>query len=556
MVQKMIRYFRTKGARRFARHLFSRVFGTEEMSYRRWRRLHRLTERELKRQRTEKYAVMPRFSIFFLPSAEAHLTEGRMMKSIHRQTYRNWEVHTEKSVNEALEQASGDYFVFLDPDGALAPNALFACVEYRNKNGDFELLYCDEDQVSFDGKKYFSPQFKSGFNLDLLRSKDYISHFFIIRRNVCDKVGNFREIYKEAQGYDYVLRCAEECRAIVRLPQMLYHKTVKCPMRNSYTDKKGMEDRKEVLREHLKRCKLRAEVSDGEVEGTTSVRYILQGEPLVSIIIPNKDHMEDLKRCVNSLYEISSYHNIEILIIENNSTSEKIFDFYEELQKKHKNIKILIWREGAEFNYAALNNFGSREAFGKYLLFLNNDTEIIAPGSIREMVSYVQRLDVGIVGARLWYQDYTIQHAGVILGLGDVAGHAFRETPRGEAGYDDRAVCAQDYTAVTAACMMISRQLFVEVGGFDERLKVAFNDVDLCMKVRREGKLVTYTPVAQLLHYESKSRGLDDTEEKKQKYWREVRYFQEKWQKELEEGDPYYNPHLTLEKHDFSLKIC
>ena len=556
MIQKMARYLRTRGIRRFVRHLISRAFGVEEMSYRRWRRLHRLTKKEIEGQKMAEFPVMPKFSIVFLPSSGMHTSRERMLASIRSQTYPNWELCVQQSVNEALEQASGDYFVFLDPEGALAPNALFACVRYRNQNGDFELLYSDEDQMSPDGKAYFSPQFKSGFNPDLLRSKDYISHFFVVRRDVREKTGGFEEAYKDAQGYAYVLRCVENCRTIVRLPQMLYHKSVERPLPDSYAGGRAGVCKRAALLAHLERLGLQADVTAGEAPGVNRIRYLLREEPLVSVIIPNKDHGDDLKRCVGSVCRASSYHNMEILIIENNSTRKETFACYKELEETFENVRVLTWSGGKEFNYAALNNFGSRQAAGKYLLFLNNDTELIEADSIREMVSYAQRADVGIAGARLWYPDDSVQHAGVILGLGGVAGHAFKDAKKGDFGYDGRAVCAQDYTAVTAACMLISRQMFETVGGFDEKLKVAFNDVDLCMKVRREGKLVVYTPYAQMYHYESKSRGLDDTEEKQRQYQREVSYFRKKWRKELEEGDPYYNPHLTLEKHDFSLQIC
>ena len=556
MIQKMIKYFRTKGARRFTRHLISRLFGVEEMSYSRWRKIHRIKRRELNRQKNTGFAVMPKFSVFFLPLQCGSKKQQTMLDSIRSQTYQNWELCINKSINEALAEASGDYFVFLDPVGKLAPNALFECVKYRNVQTDFDLLFTDEDQMMSDGKRSFCPQFKSGFNLDLLRSKDYISHFFIIRRAVWEKTGGLRSEFCGAQGYDLVLRCAENSREIVRLPQMLYHKMVERPMKNSYECKRWEEYQKEALREHLKRCGLQVNVESGEVPGVHRIRYQIQDEPLVSIIIPNKDHVEDLKRCIESLNCSSSYSNIEIVIVENNSSREETFEYYKYIQKKYRNLKILIWQGDREFNYSSLNNFGSKEATGKYLLFLNNDTELIAADSIREMVGCAEREDVGIVGARLYYPDCSIQHAGVILGLGGVAGHAFRETFDGDAGYDERIVCAQDYSAVTAACMLIKAQLFQKVGCFDENLKVAFNDIDLCLKVRREGKLVMYTPYAELYHYESKSRGLDDTEAKQKQYKKEVKYFQRKWHRELEEGDPYYNPSLTLEKHDFSLKVC
>ena len=293
----------------------------------------------------------------------------------------------------------------------------------------------------------------------------------------------------------------------------------------------------------------------GQDLGLYRVQYLIEKEPVVSILIPNKDHKEDLERCIQSLFDVSIYKSFEIIVIENGSVEESTFQYYEQLCNSHDNVKVVTWVANDGFNFSALNNFGAAYANGEYLLFLNNDTEILKKDAILEMVSHASRKEVGAVGARLYYPDGTVQHAGVIVGLGGIAGHAFKDFPRQNGGYFYRSFCIQDYSAVTAACMMMSKKLFDEIGGFDEKLKVAFNDIDLCMEIRKRDKLIVYTPYAELYHYESKSRGLENTKEKVQRFNSEVEYFAKKWKNELNAGDPYYNINLTLEKHDFSLKI-
>ena len=378
-----------------------------------------------------------------------------------------------------------------------------------------------------------------------------------MKRQIQQQVGMLCEVYNGAQDYDFILRCTEKSRQIFHIPQILYHwrahqdSTAENPESKLYAFEAG----KRALEAHLKRCGEKSSVEMGEYLGLYRVKYILDKEPMVSILIPNKDHVEDLNRCIQSLYDVSNYTNFEIIVIENGSKEEKTFSYYKSISKKYSEVKVISWKGEQGFNFSALNNFGVKYAKGEYLLFLNNDTQIINADSIREMVSIARRQDVGAVGAKLFYPDGTIQHAGVILGIGGIAGHAFREFAHNANGYFSRIICTQDYSAVTAACMMMSKRLFEKIGGFDEQLKVAFNDIDLCMQIRKEGKLVVYTPFAELYHYESKSRGLENTKEKVKRFNSEVDYFAKKWEKELEAGDPYYNPNLTLERHDFSLQV-
>ena len=281
------------------------------------------------------------------------------------------------------------------------------------------------------------------------------------------------------------------------------------------------------------------------------VSYLVRGEPLVSIVIPNKDHVDDLKKCIDAIEQRSTYRNYEIIIVENNSVQQETFAYYESLVE-NPHIQVLYWQE--EFNYSKINNFGVAHTKGKYILLLNNDTELISPDFITQMLGYCQRKDVGIVGARLYFEDGTIQHAGVIVGIGGIAGHAFSAMDEQAGIYQLRTSVACDYSAVTAACLMISRETFDAVGGLDPEFQVAFNDVDFCLKVRKLGKLVVYVPQAKLYHYESKSRGKEDTVKKQKRFHSEMQLFQSRWVDILATGDPYYNMNLALDAFDFSVR--
>ena len=375
-----------------------------------------------------------------------------------------------------------------------------------------------------------------------------------VRSDLLKKVGELDPAYDGAQDYDFLLRCTEKTREIRHIPKVLYHwrwteeSTAADPAAKEYAFAAGAR----AVRDHLMRIGIPAAVTRGAHDGTYRVRESIKGEPLISIIIPNKDHIGDLTRAVSSIEEKSSYRNFEFIVVENNSTSEETFAGYEELKKKYKSVRVIRY-EGA-FNYSAINNLGASEAKGEYLLFLNNDTELIAPDSLEVMLGASVREDVGAVGARLYFEDGSIQHAGVVLGYGGIAGHAFREFGPEEAGYQNRILLRQDVSAVTAACMLVRSSVFEEVGGFHEGLAVAFNDIDLCMKISASGKYIVYEPGAEFCHYESKSRGYEDTPDRQARFLGEVCVFKERWQKELSAGDPFYNPNLTLERPDFTLK--
>lgn len=459
-----------------------------------------------------------------------------------------------ENTNEALKLADGDFIMLADHDDLLEKNAVFEIVRALNQAKDTDIVYTDEDKITMDGRNYFDPAFKPDFNLDFLRSSNYICHIFAVRKEIIDEIGGFRSEFDGAQDLDLILRCCEKARRIVHVPKVLYHwrahpaSTAENPDSKQYAFEAG----RKALMEHYRRTGLEAEVQCTKVFGRYRTVFPMKGEPMVSILIPNKDHAGDLGKCLESVIQKTTYRNYEILILENNSQEPETFSYYEEVCRKYPQVKIIYWKD--DFNYAAINNFGEKNASGEYLVFLNNDVELITPEWLEEMLGYCQREDVGAVGVRLYYPDDTIQHAGVIIGLGGIAGHIFSGTPRKEYGYTARIISTQDLSAVTAACMMTPRKLFRSVGGFDETFQVAFNDIDYCMKVREKDQLVVYDPYVELYHYESKSRGKEETAEKMKRFHGEIQRFKRKWPDILRQGDPYYNPNLSLKDGNCMLR--
>ena len=431
-------------------------------------------------------------------------------------------------------------------------NTIPAAVVTVHENTAFETVLKEVEKS--DGKALFDPHFKPDFNPDLLCSVNYICHLFVVKKELLDKVGGFRAEYDGAQDYDFIFRCTENAKQICHIPKVLYHwrchpnSTASNPESKLYAFEAG----RRAVQAHYERTGIHAEVFKGEYLGLYRTKFIRDHDPLISIIIPNKDHIDDLKRCMESIEQKSTYKNYEYIIVENNSTDSATFEYYKKLEAENPKVRMVYW-DGV-FNYSAINNYGASFAKGEYLLLLNNDTEIINPDCLEELLGYCMRKDVGAVGARLYYEDDTIQHAGVVIGFGGIAGHCFVQQKRGTTGYCHRIICAQDYSAVTAACMMVKKSAFDAVGGLSEELAVAFNDIDFCMKLRKAGYLIVYNPYAELYHYESKSRGLEDTPEKVARFNKEIATFEKKWPEILKNGDPYYNPNLTLKSQDFSLK--
>lgn len=590
-IDKVTNYYKEHGAKGVAWRVMEKLIGIRPgaISYSKWIAQNTPDERELARQRDEQFPYMPVFSIVvpLFRTKAAYL--GELIESVRSQSYGAWElclsdgsgedsplagileeycrmdgrirvVRAEKplgiseNTNAAIRMARGDYLVFADHDDILAPDALYECAHRIYEDGVYDVLYSDEDKISMDGKKRFDPQFKTDFNPDLLRSMNYICHLLVVRREFACQVGFLDGSYDGAQDYDFILRCTEATERIAHIPKILYH--WRCHEESTAVNQESklyaFEAGWRALQAHLDRLGIRGEVSRGEYLGLYRTRYFVKDEPLVSILIPNKDHREDLERCISSLHQKSLYRNYEILIIENNSERQETFALYEELVRADERVKVVTYQ--GSFNYSAINNFGASHALGEYFLFLNNDTEMISEESIGEMLELCSRENTGAVGARLYYGDGTVQHAGVVIGLGGIAGHAFSGERRSATGYCRRIICTQDMSAVTAACMMMKRQDFEELGGFDESLEVTFNDVDLCLRVREMGKWVVYTPYAQFYHYESKSRGNEDTTEKVERFHGEIRRFLDKWSSFLEKGDPFYSPNLTRMRPDFSLR--
>lgn len=586
-LQKGFRYLKHYGPKEFWIRLHER-FEPEEIPYGPWYEAYVPDEQTLEKQRKQKFSQSPLISI----AVPAYKTPGvflrQMLDSVRTQTYGNWELcianaspgeeemgkilreyakkdprirwmdlkenlGISENTNAAFAMAQGEFVGLLDHDDLLAPNALYEVVKAINETKDVDVVYTDEDKVTADLSEHFQPHFKPDFNLDLLRSNNYICHFFVVRRSILAQTGGFRKEFDGAQDHDLIFRCTEQAREIAHVPEILYHwrthreSTADNPASKMYAYDAG----KRAIEAHLARMQVQGTVSHTPDYGFFRVKYPVQGSPLVSVIIPNKDETETLRSCIRSLKENTTYKNFEILIIENNSTTKEIFSYYKELSRE-ENIRIFNWKK--EFNYSAINNFGARKARGEYLLFLNNDIQVITPDWMEEMLGVCQREEVGAAGVKLIYPDNTIQHAGCVIGIGGIAGHMFVDMPAERSGYLHKASLLQDMSAVTAACMMIKRSVFQKVKGFTEELAVAFNDVDLCLKVRREGYLIVYDPYARLYHMESKTRGAEDSEAKMRRFQTEIEYMRCHWLDILKKGDPYYNKNLSLTKWNYSLK--
>ena len=516
-----------------------------------------------------------------------------MIDSVVTQTYKNWELcladgsddkHTdvgricqeyiekdsrikyqkiEKNLgisgntNVCFSMATGNFIGLFDHDDVMHPSLLFECVK--------TVCEKDADYVYTDEATFTSPNlddlivlhFKPDYSPDNLRANNYICHFSMFDADLLKKTGLFRPEYDGSQDHDMILRLTEEAKHVCHIPKILYYWR---SHPNSVAADIGaktyaIDAAKRAVHDHM-RDYYGIEV---EVESTRAfptifqIKYPINGEPLISIVIPNKDHVEDLRRCITSIEKKSIWKNYEIVVVENNSVEQSIRDYYKELESDPK-VKIVTYEGG--FNYSRINNVGVKETKGEYLLFLNNDTEVISPDWMEQLLMYAQRKDVGAVGAKLYYADNTIQHAGVVIGLGAhrSAGHTHYKMPREHLGYMGRLCYAQDVTAVTGACLMVKKSIYEEVDGLDESFTISLNDVDLCLKIREKGYLNIFTPFAELYHYESKTRGMEEGE-KLRRYERECAHFRDKWKEQLDAGDPYYNPNFSLDYSDFTLRF-
>ena len=586
---KTARYIKNNGLAALPGKVVSHIKKTDRPAeYSEWVKHHFADAGTIEKQKQTHFEYEPLLSIVVPLYKTPEKFLNKLINSVKAQSYANWELvlsdgsgepspigeqllaavasderikvvkadvqhRIAENTNRAIEAASGEFIIFADHDDELEPDALFEVVKALNEDPSLDIIYTDEDKTDENTANFFEPHMKPEFNPDLLRTVNYICHMFVVRKELLDCAGWLRPEFDGAQDYDLILRCTEKSQKIKRIPRVLYHwraheaSTSEDPESKRYAFEAG----KRALQAHFDRLGIKAEVYEGEKPGLYRTRYIRSRDPLISILIPNKDHIEDLKKCMDSLDERSTYRNFEYIIIENNSEKDETFEFYKQLEAGRDNVKVVYYDGG--FNFSKINNFGAKYAAGEYLLLLNNDIEMIAPESLEEMLGYCMREDVGAVGARLYYEDDTIQHAGVVIGYGGIAGHCFVMQPRWTTGYMHRIICAQDYSAVTAACMLVDKNVYEKVGGLSEELAVAFNDIDFCMKVTDAGYKVVYAPYAVLYHYESKSRGLEDSPEKKARFNKEIEIFKRKWPDIFVTGDPYYSPNLTLKSQDFSL---
>ncbi len=552
------------------------------------------TPEQADKQRSAKFDKMVKISIL-VPLYNTPLNFlDEMIGSVINQTYQNWELcladgsddahdnvgarcqeYREKdkrivykklaanggisaNTNECYTMASGEYIGLFDHDDVLHPSALYEYVKVINEEGA-DYLYCDETTFKGDSiNNMITLHFKPDFAPDNLRANNYICHFSVFSRRLLEGTELFRSGFDGSQDHDMILRLTSSARKVVHVPKLLYYwRSHKASTASDISAKPyAIAAAKGAVADHLTRCGFK----NFEIKSTRAfdtifeIKYEILSEDKISILIPNKDHLEDLRRCIHSIQERSTYENYEIIVIENNSTEKAVFDYYDTLREQ-KNITVVTYT-GA-FNYAKINNFGAGFATGKYLLLLNNDTQVISMNWLEAMLMYAQRPDVGAVGAKLYYGDRTIQHAGVVIGLGAhrTAGHTHYKINYDNLGYMGRLCYAQNVSAVTGACLMVRKSLYDALGGLDEAFAVALNDVDFCLRIRDKGYLNVFTPFAELYHFESASRGSDAADSQKAaRYEEESALFRGRWKELLAKGDPYYNPNFSLDRSDYSLR--
>lgn len=552
------------------------------------------TQEERDRQERAVFERMPKISILvpLWNTPQDFLQE--MIGSVQKQTYGNWElcladgsdddhayvgeycrrlaetdgriVYQKLQKNEGIsgntnqcyKLATGEFIGLFDHDDILHPCALYEYVKVINEQ-DADFVYCDEATFkSPDIDKMITMHFKPDYAIDNLRANNYICHFSVFARNLLEGTELFRTQFDGSQDHDMILRLTDNARKVVHVPKLLYYWRAHAGSVAGNIEAKPyvVEAARGAVADHLRRHGFShfTITSTRAFETIFKISYEIIGEPKISIVIPNKDHTEDLRRCIKSIVEKSTWENYEIIVVENNSETKEIFSYYEEL-KNNPQIKVVTY--DGEFNYSRINNLGVSQATGDYVLLLNNDTQVITVNWMEELLMYAQRQDVGAVGGKLYYGDKTIQHAGVVIGLGAhrTAGHVHYRQKRENLGYMGRLCYAQNMTAVTGACLMVKKALYEEAGGLDESFAVSLNDVDFCLKLRSMGYLNVFTPFAELYHFESISRGLDDKGASAERYNDESARFRKKWEKELAAGDPYFNPNFSLDKPDFSLRV-
>lgn len=584
-----VRYYRKKYGtkktiKKIISKIYSKIFRKQEIAkiqgerekYQSWIQNNEPSQEELDIQRKTKFENNYKFSIV-VPMYNTPVNFfAELVDCLKEQTYSNWELcladgspeenqelkeiiesddrikyiflNDNKGIsgntNEALKLATGDYILLVDHDDLLPIFCLYELAKTINANPDVEFIYTDEDKIEGTKDRRCDPHFKPDFAIDTLRSNNYITHLSVFKKELMDKLGGFRDKYNGAQDFDIIIRATENSKNIIHIAKVLYHWRVHPNSTAMVADAKpyAYEAGIRVIEDHLQRQNLNAKVTHGgDIPGVYEVEYEVQGDPKVSIIIPNKDSVKLLRNCVNSILKLTTYKNYEIVIVENNSENSKTFDYYETIQKID-NVRVIKYPEKG-FNYSKIINFGVKNCENsEFVVQLNSDTEVLTNNWLEKFIGFAQRKDVGAVGARLYYEDKSIQHAGIGIGICDLAANLLTNTPRNFHAYFGRECLTQDLSAVTGACLFCRRSIYEEVGYMDEEnFAVAFNDVDFCLKIRQAGYLIVYNPYVEFMHYESKTRGYEDTPEKKARFERESNNFRAKWRKVLDAGDPYSN---------------
>jgi GT2 family glycosyltransferase len=469
--------------------------------------------------------------------------------------FRETNGHIAAASNSALAIATGEFIVLLDHDDQISPDALFENALMVNRRPDVDVIYSDEDKIDEDGERH-SAYFKPDWAPESLLARNYVCHLGVYRRELVQSVGGFRAGFEGSQDYDLLLRVTEKTDRVEHIPRVLYHWRVHSGSSSATRDQKGyaLDAARRALEEALERRGEPGRVEHDEIRGGLyTVRYELRRPGKVSIIIPTRDHGDDVDLCLRSLFERSSYQDVEVIVIDNGSRDRRSLEqFASWAEREPERLKLVPY--DVPFNFSRINNYGVSVSSGDYLLFLNNDTEIITTDWIEAMLEQAQRPAIGAVGAKLLYPDNTIQHAGVIVGLGGVAGHSHKYFPSDAPGYFYTLQTVNNFSAVTAACLMVRRAAFDEVGGFDEALAIAFNDVDFCLRLRSAGYRNVYLPHVVLYHHESKSRGLENTEEKQARFLLEQQIMHERWKTDIV-PDPYYNVNLTRDRENYEIGI-
>lgn len=573
--------------------LYNRIFKKQSFFYQQeryitWMKNNEPNEQELEKQRNTKFEKNPKFSIVVPMYNTPKKYFEELVNCLLNQTYTNWElcladgseqkddelneiIEKDKRIkykflnknegiagntNEALKMVTGDFILLLDHDDLLPVFCLYEIAKTINRNPEVEYIYTDEDKINEEKSKRCKPHFKPDFALDTLRSNNYITHLSIFKKELMNKLEGFKSSYDGAQDFDIIIRAIENTDKIVHIPKILYHwrinenSTAMSSEAKPYAYEAGIR----VIEDHLKRQGLKAKVTHGgDIKGVYEVQYEVTGNPKISIIIPNKDGIKLLKRCINSILKLTTYNNYEIVIVENNSVKKQTFKYYKEIEKQDK-IRVITYPEKG-FNYSKIINYGVKNCDSEFIVQLNNDTELLTKDWLQKFIGYAQRKDVGAVGARLYYKDKSIQHAGIEIGINGLAANLFVNTPRGMHAYFGRECTTRNVSAVTGACLFSKRQIYEEVGYMDEEnFAVAFNDVDFCLKIREKGYLIVYNPYIEFIHYESKTRGYEDTPEKKARFERESMNFKNKWKDVLKNQDPYSNINFSKDHVNCSVR--